>query len=674
MKKNQRHVREQGCTHCGCDSPVIKALKKNAYHIKQQDFKAQRTVEPVWNTDVTTQKGLLVANSISFVEPEIDGGPDPGTIRPITGGDASIEVEAIAFFDDKVVAAGDFHDVKHKLEAFTTSYESRYLEDGQTLIPGMFDPHVHLVFTALVDSWLDCAAFNGQFMNPEYSVDYLKRIVTDERIRLRTLDELENLKDGDIWVLGQNADPALIPIELPKIPGLPNPIVTFNLQTMEKIGPSSDGPVMIQSASKHTFYINEEASNRIYEANKDDPDFLEAFDCTTLESFKEQTDGRLEELDQLYYGFKSIPAAQKALMLSRLPDMITKFFNDAVKLGITSVYEATFSDEQLWALDLYKGVQPDLFLPIRIGGARLVDSAGAANCLGNYLPPTRYSDFYIGHIKLVYDGSNQGLTGYQTTPYCCVPAHNTGLVNFEFPDFLTGLKTITEKGWPLMIHANGNKALEQVIEAYGYANNYHEPPTNHVLDFQRRNRIEHCSLLTPNQVERMKEYGIHPSFLIGHVGYWGWVFHHTIFEEKAQTLDLCRSTWDAGLKVTMHGDYSVSPMGPLRLVEQGYTRFMEAQPLKNGAAYPDVLNEEERLTVEEGLQAQTWNSAWQSYAESWAGSLEKGKFADFVILSMDPVDMSHQQAYLNMRAIPVLETWKGGVQVWNNADHPESSV
>jgi len=67
----------------------------------------------------------------------------------------------------------------------------------------------------------------------------------------------------------------------------------------------------------------------------------------------------------------------------------------------------------------------------------------------------------------------------------------------------------------------------------------------------------------------------------------------------------------------------------------------------------------------QALRTVTYDVAWQCHADAWVGSLEVGKFADFVILQQDPLTL--EDCYLQMRNILVLSTWKGGVQVYPSA-------
>ena len=80
-----------------------------------------------------------------------------------------------------------------------------------------------------------------------------------------------------------------------------------------------------------------------------------------------------------------------------------------------------------------------------------------------------------------------------------------------------------------MVHANGDQAVTFAINAYQRSLAQYRGP-------ELRNRIEHCSLLTSEQITNMLQMGVSPSFLIGHVGYWGYAFKEVIFGKKHKCL------------------------------------------------------------------------------------------------------------------------------------------
>jgi predicted amidohydrolase YtcJ len=73
-----------------------------------------------------------------------------------------------------------------------------------------------------------------------------------------------------------------------------------------------------------------------------------------------------------------------------------------------------------------------------------------------------------------------------------------------------------------------------------------------------------------------------------------------------------------------------------------------------------VLNPDECVSVEQAIISLTRDAAWQCYSEHEVGTLEVGKFADFVILDKDP----RQVPPADIASIKVLETWVDGRKVF----------
>jgi len=115
----------------------------------------------------------------------------------------------------------------------------------------------------------------------------------------------------------------------------------------------------------------------------------------------------------------------------------------------------------------------------------------------------------------------------------------------------------------------------------------------------------------------MKALELSPSFLIGHVHYWGRAFRDEILgPERANRLDPCASALKGGLH--LHSDWSVTEIGPLRMVENAVTRTM-----RDGS---DVLNPAERIPVEAALRMVTADAAWQCRYD-FTGLLSEGNWS-----------------------------------------------
>jgi len=616
---------DHNCTHCGCHNPIWNTLKHTLETGNQPHAAHEPAKEPT-------------GESIIFTE---------GTIYPLRDGNMDERVGALGIHAGDVVASGTLEAVEASMQAKgITNYQVRSLH-GKTLLPGLIEPHAHIVQTCAMTGWLNLGAIEEetQRLRPTYDWNWLK-----EQIQ-------SNLPKNDSdWILGHLVDPALMP------PTKSNDLITFHCGSGGQVGNldtiESQRPMLLISASLHTVYLNSAASKAV-------------FDKTGMKA----DNGVLQEEPGVMAAVQSIPPKQQQEMLN-MDKRLTAYLEEASKRGVTLLYDALMDDQSKQKLDDYFQHHPR---NLRIGYALSCD--GTLEGIGNlppYSPPTREEakTIYQGAVKLVSDGSNQGLTGYQSVPYCCETTPLLGSFNFCEDDnhptpqrlpakYKAVVRLAVDTGWPLMIHANGDRAIDFTLQAY----------KNALQDgsaLERRHRIEHCSLLTDDNLNDMKKLGISPSFLIGHVGYWGYSFQNVIFKDKADhMLDRCQSALDHDLKISLHSDCSVTPLGPLRLMEQAVTRKMEGiRDAQNNfvqdPSHQPILNEAECLTRKQALKAVTYDAAWHCQAEGWTGSLQDGNFADFVILEQDPLD--EKVPATSIRDIKVCETWIGGRKVYVNTD------
>ena len=93
-------------------------------------------------------------------------------------------------------------------------------------------------------------------------------------------------------------------------------------------------------------------------------------------------------------------------------------------------------------------------------------------------------------------------------------------------------------------------------------------------------------------------------------------------------LDRCASALTRGLRISLHSDYDVTDIDPLRMIETAVVRNMK---YANG-----TLNSEERITRMQAVRAVTLDAAWQCHLDDITGSIKAGKYADLVALGSDP--------------------------------------
>lgn len=621
------------------------------------------------------------AGAAPFIVRSMNG---TATIRPLTQGDAEATVEAFGVADGQVVAVGAYDAVVAAMAKHSpgVQVETRVLSAGQCVVPGLIEPHVHIVPTAVLMGLNDYSPFGhlplddlaassqpmaAQVLRPDYSMAQLKN---------RLDHDVKQVAQGK-WLLGVGVDAAMLLLQSPadRIEGK-TLLTLLDRSFLDEV--SADTPILLASASLHTMYANTAALTIIWN-NSDE--VREQF--ATLDDYL-ATGGVLQEEPQIAPAVACIDAQQQLEVAESLPNNLGYFFGVARQRGVTMVYDAGM-----------RSVMADLLLAhligcrlagrperMRIGMAHMVVSQDDLANVGKFAVPVAPSaslkhsiDFYYGSVKLVTDGSNQGLTGYQSERYCCAP-NDFGMYNYidggarsdiqpetQAPDVVVDLvKAISAMNWPNMVHANGDQSIDYVLQAYGQAKDGQDGDTF----LAQRNRIEHCSLLDQGRMDKIANLGVNPSFLIGHVGYWGWAFKDYIFKDKAEMqLDPCAGMQSREVRFTLHSDCSVSPLGPLRQMEQAVTRKMEGSPeALAGAPVQDipVLNEAERISAAQALRAATFDAAWQCHAEHLVGSLEPGKLADFVVLAQDPVALDADQAYKVMRDIAVMQVWVGGRQ------------
>jgi predicted amidohydrolase YtcJ len=199
-------------------------------------------------------------------------------------------------------------------------------------------------------------------------------------------------------------------------------------------------------------------------------------------------------------------------------------------------------------------------------------------------------------------------------------------------------------GWQMSFHAIAESTINAVITALEYAAK--QSPTA-----GRRHRIEHCGECPPALMERIKKLGAmiitHPSALY----YQGERYLATVEKSQLPWLYRIKSPIAAGIKVAAASDAPVAPPDPFAGIYGAVTRQ---------AASGQVLQPEERISVQQALELYTANAAYASFEEKIKGILAPGMLADMIILSDDPMTVPPEK----LKDIKVEMTVIGGEVVW----------
>ena len=537
--------------------------------------------------------------------------PQTGTFvltnaKILTVDDQFSSAEAMAVRDGRIVAVGSKSDVLAK------AGPDAELRDGggKIVLPGFIEPHMHFFPIAILGRFPDVGARN----------------CADADAVIAKLAELAPAVPPGSWLLARQFDPALQP-------GADR----ITRQALDQA--AADIPVFLFNASLHIAYCNSRALG-IANITSETPD-------PPGSAFGRDSDGQPNGV-LMGQGaiFAVLAHCLGAMALDDVPEACVRVSMKASAVGVTTICDQASGGFQ---------------------GRREMDAFHAFAASGHMTARLRYSlaqtgaDSWDHHgltpgegdamaratgWKIVSDGSNQGRTGLQRQPYLG-GTYGSGIAYVE-PDALIDIVTKRAlQGWQVVVHANGDLAIDRALDAFEAAYAAGAPR-------DIRFRIEHCSVLHNEQIARIAALGVSPSFLIGHVHYWGKAFRDEIFgPEKADLLCRAASCGKAGIRWTIHSDDTVTEMGPMRLIDNAVNRSLWAEP-------GGVLNPAERVSVQQAIIALTRDAAWQCHSDHEIGTLEVGKLADFVVLDQDPVEINPQE----LGQVRVLETWVGGRQVW----------
>lgn len=246
----------------------------------------------------------------------------------------------------------------------------------------------------------------------------------------------------------------------------------------------------------------------------------------------------------------------------------------------------------------------------------------------------------VGPVKIFADGSLIGRTCALTEPYENEP-HNKGFYTTDPKTLRTQIIESHRSGWQVAVHAIGDRAIAEVLDAYEEALTLHPRP-NH------RHRIEHCGVLTPHLIERLRRLEVIPVPQQSFIYELGDGFLRALGSSRTRLCYPMRTLLDAGLVVPGSSDRPVTDGAPLLGIHAAVN-----QVTQQGRPYVT----EEAVSCEEALRFYTTGSAYASFEEHLEGSVEEGKLADFTILSEDPTSVAKSR----IKDLTVLATIVGGL-------------
>jgi len=232
---------------------------------------------------------------------------------------------------------------------------------------------------------------------------------------------------------------------------------------------------------------------------------------------------------------------------------------------------------------------------------------------------------HLGALKGFADGSLGSTTALFEQPFTDAP-ETSGLPNeMMLPEgnMLKMALGADKAGLQLAVHAIGDKANRIMLDIYT------EVAKQNGSRGDRRWRIEHAQHLRPDDFARFAQLGVIASVQPYHAiddGRWA---EKRIGHERCKTTYAFRTFLDHGVRLAFGSDWTVAPMNPMLGLYAAVTRATLDGKNPNGW-FP-----EQKLTLQEAIEAYTMGSAFAEFREKEKGSITPGKLADVVILDTD---------------------------------------
>lgn len=502
--------------------------------------------------------------------------------------------QAIAIRDGRFVAVGSSDNVLNLQGPGTRVLDM----GGNTVLPGFIDAHIHVLSSGI-----------RHVMAADCDQRTIPAIQEELRRRMQTTP-------GGQWVQGFKFDDT-------------KTVENRFLNRDDLDAVSAQHPVLVSHRAGHVYYANSVALEAAgYNDESPDP-----------QGGRLGRDPDTGRLNGVIYERAVEPVRRM------LPPVTPEVRREGLRVicgmltraGLTSVHDAMVAADQFYTyqegrdsgdltLRVYTLMHRDHFPALR--------DAGLKTGLGD-------ERLRLGGIKMVSDGAIASRTAYLSEPY--VNSDDCGILAMTPEETEEWVMDIHRAGFQVCIHANGDSAIDMVLRAY-------EQAQSAFPRHDTRHRIEHCTLVDPDILERIRRLGAVPTPFCTYVYYHGEKMRF-YGEERLRWMFAQRSFWDYGINATGATDYPPGPYEPLTGIQSCVTRT---------DSDGNVWGANQRVSVEEALEIYTLHGAYASFEESIKGSVEAGKLADLVVLGADPTKADP----MTIKDIPVLQTMVGGQRVW----------
>jgi len=315
----------------------------------------------------------------------------------------------------------------------------------------------------------------------------------------------------------------------------------------------------------------------------------------------------------------------------------------AAALGITSIQNASGSEAEV---DLYQALLARGELTLRVSFALSVGPQTTEQELERIRQLSSYYSnerLRVRAIKIVLDGVIETHTAAMLEPYSD-DSTTSGKPVYTQQQLNKIVAWADRARLQVLIHAIGDRAVRMALDAFENARK-----VNGIRD--SRFRIEHIETVAAADIPRFAKLGVIASMMPVHADPGtNDVWLPAIGEERASRGFAWRSLQKSGARLVFSSDWpAVINVDPIRGLHTAVTRqTVEGQPA--GGWLP-----EQRLSLEEALEAYTAAGAFASFEERTKGTITSGMRADLVALDADPFKLAPSDLHRLRVALTVFD-------------------
>ncbi len=252
----------------------------------------------------------------------------------------------------------------------------------------------------------------------------------------------------------------------------------------------------------------------------------------------------------------------------------------------------------------------------------------------------------VRSVKLFADGALGSRGAALLAPYSDAPAQR-GLLFMSDAEMTRKITTALQAGFQVNVHAIGDAANHQVLDAF-------ESAYQKVGGRQLRNRIEHAQVVSLSDIPRFKSLDVIASMQPTHATSDMNMAEERIGKDRLRGAYAWRTFLNQGTRIAGGSDFPVESPNPFFGLHAAVTRTDHAnQP-------PGGWYASQAMSLLEAFRAFTLDAAYAQHQEKSLGTLEAGKWADFIIVDRDLFKISPADIW----KIKVQQTWVAGNRVY----------